>query len=235
MATARTAQNLIDAALRSIGVLGSGESPTTQEGADGLLALQDLIGAWSTEGLVIPYINERQELTLTGGQTAYTIGTGGDFSTTRPIQILGAAGKGDGDVEYVYTLIDADTYRRYKLKSTGSQPYALWYNPVYPLGEIKIYPSPTGADTLYLDSLDPITEPTAVGTSVSLPEGYNRALRFNLALELASEYGRSATPLLVKNAADSKRAVKALNAAHRVETVKLEMLRLVRRFHINEG
>ena len=228
MAQTRTAQTIVDQALRSIGAIATGETPSSNERSDGLAALQDLIASWGAEGIVIPYLNERQELTLTADTSAYTIGSGGDFNTTRPIQIVGATGKGGSNLEHTYRIIDATRYRKTGLKSTGGDPYWLWYNPVFPLGEIKIYPTPSSAYTLYLDSLDPITEPSALATNVQLPEGYNRALRFNLAIDLSAEYEvpDSILTRVMHLASQSKSVIVSRNAASRVEVVYPEIDRI---------
>ena len=54
-------------------------------------------------------------------------------------------------------------------------------------------------------------EPLTLNSEVQLPAGFDRALRYALALELAPEYGRTLDALTVKAAGDSLAAIKRAN------------------------
>jgi len=186
---------------------------------------------------MVYYVEEAETFSLTGGTAAYTMGSGGDFDTVRPVKILGAYVR-SGNTDYPLDIVDAARYREITQKSWGGTPAQLWYNPVYPLGEIKLYPTPTG-DSIYLDSMKPLSEPAALATSTSFPEGYNRMLRFNLAIDLAPEYGIPISPALAILAEQSKDAIRKLNASLQVEETKLDILKLTSgyrtRFNIEAG
>ena len=93
-----TAQELIKAALRAVGAIPTGETPTASELADGLEALQIMLRSWAAEGLLI-YAYTEDTHTLTAGDGEYSIGSGGDIDTTRPERIESAYIK-SGNVDY---------------------------------------------------------------------------------------------------------------------------------------
>ena len=68
-------------------------------------------------------------------------------------------------------------------------------------------------NTLVLDSWKPLSTLAALTTSLSLPPGYERALRYALALELAPEYGRQVSEIVMAAAVESKAAIKRMNIA----------------------
>ena len=76
-----TAQELIKAAMRLINATADGETPTASEMADGLEALKIMLRSWSSDNLMIYFI-EQETLTLTGA-SSYTIGSGGDCPACR--------------------------------------------------------------------------------------------------------------------------------------------------------
>src|SRR5512147_587089 len=87
MATARTSNDLIDAALRLLGVLGTTETAPAADTTLGLEALQDLLAEWSGDGLMVPSVTV-STFGLVNGQVAYRVGEG---SMTLGTTLSGAA------------------------------------------------------------------------------------------------------------------------------------------------
>ena len=189
-----TAQNLIDAALRTLGVLASGESPSSEESNDGLVALNGLIESWSAQALPI-YENTRETVTMTGG-SPYTLGT-------RPQKINGAQYT-YGGVETRFEVVTAEQW------SDPHRINVLYWDGGLSTSKFYVRPDPS-AGSLVLDELRALSTLASLATSTSLPDGYERALRFNLALDLAGEYGAPITQELIGLANDSKTAIQGLN------------------------
>jgi len=226
-----TAQQLINAALRKVGVIAGAQSATTTQENNALEALQMLLRSWSAERIMVYYIVEGESFALTAGTSRYTIGSGGDFDTVRPVKILGAYIA--SGVDYVLAIIDRAKYRSIGVKTLGDVPSWLWYNPVYPLGEIYLYP--TGSGTIYLASQKPLTEPSTIVSSVQFPPEYDRAITFNLAVDLASDYDKTVTRTLATLAVDSKNKITDLYASLQVEEADVEILGLNRAYSIESG
>ena len=86
---ANSVLNIVNRALRLIGVSQTGEAAGSEEAADAFLALNMLTSEWNNESLMLfGFMNELFPLTATTG--VYTIGPGGDIDTARPQQITRA-------------------------------------------------------------------------------------------------------------------------------------------------
>jgi hypothetical protein len=173
-----------------------------------LAALNRMISSWSLEGLVIHAVTAETPLALTPGDATVSMGTAGDIAT-RPISIESAAIR-DGSTDYPIGLITADEYAALSDKSVQGMPRALYDDGGYPLRTLTLYPVPSAAHSLVLYTKRALTALTLDGT-VSLPPGYERAIIYNGAVEIAPEYGRAASAEVVSIASEAKRVIKAAN------------------------
>lgn len=213
-----TAQTLIKAAYRLIGMYDPGETPTADEMANGYEALKFMLRNWSANNLRI-YYTKQETLTMTGA-TYYTIGSGGDLNTTRPASIRGAW-TADGAVG----VISEDRYRQVRMDAAaGSEVCQIWYSPEYPLG--KIYPWPLGGTTLYLDTQIPLTDPATLTTDVAFPPEYDEAIKYGLAVRLAPEFGMDASQTVQAMAAMAIGSIENRNFAEQMDTVRPELIKL---------
>ncbi len=211
-----TAQTLIKAALRAINAIASGETPTAAEMADGLEALKIMLRSWSSENIMV-YSISQDTLTMTGA-SSYTIGSGGDANTTWPVEIKGAV----VDTIYDLRIIGEARYRSLKRGELGSTAQYLYYNPAYPLG--VLYPYPVGGSSMVIDSLKALTDPATLTASVAFPTSYDAAIKWNLALELAPEFGREPSPFIAQRAYLAKRTIESKNAANQINAVDLSAI-----------
>lgn len=198
-----TALQIITRALQKNGVLVGSEVPSSDMTDDGLAALNDLLDSWSNDSLMI-YTRTSEQFSLTAGVGTYSIGTGQTFNTTRPINLIDAcftrfAPQYD---EPVYLVTD-ELYNNIADKTTRGRPRQLNYSNSYPNGEIKLFPVPDQNYTLFLESEKALTNWTLY-QDVALPQGWNRALIYNLAIELAPDYGQPLTDVMVKVANEAK-------------------------------
>lgn len=203
-----TVRDLIESSLRLIGAIATGETPSAAEESEALLALNGLLEAWSTQGLMI-YQSPRLVFPLVGGQQMYTMGVGGNFNTARPMQILNASilqNTADPANEVPIRILETtDEWAEIPLKNTNSsfptKLYVEWDNP---LAKLYVWPIPFEASSLVLYTHQPFTAFPDAATTVALPPGYARSLRYNLALELAPEYGKEPSALVLRTAEDTK-------------------------------
>lgn len=211
-----TALDLISSSLRLLGVLATGENASASEAKDGLVSLNDLIDSWSTQNLLIP--NKVSEtFPLVVGQKTYTMGAGGNFNTSRPQRIENALIQFTGNnpvLDMPMKLLNQDEYSSILLKTQESTfPMYLYSDNAYPLTNISVWPVPDAANNIVLYSWKPLASLAALTTSPSLPPGYGRALRYNLAVELAPEYGKQIPPSVEAIAMESKAEIKRMNFA----------------------
>lgn len=227
-----TVQELIKAALRSIGAIATGETPTDAEMTEGLEALQIMLRQWSAKRRMI-YYTDIVTHSLTAGTTSYTIGSGADIATTRPTRITAAYVR-SGNVDYPIKIIDSTEYAAVSVKDQGGDnPAYIWYNPTYTTGTIYLWPP--GGGEMYMHCLFPLSDPSTLTTSVTFPPEYDAAIKFNLALHLAPEYGREPSMLVFKHAEDALLDIVNINASLAIQRAGLELIGLTRRWNIDVG
>jgi hypothetical protein len=215
--TGQTANDLIRRALLMIGVLGSGEVPTGDESNDALLTLQDMLDAWNSEGLMI-FTTQITDFPISGAKQIYTLGAGGDFDIDRPAVIdrcsIILLSNPAQPLEYpipVYTT--QDWQEKVPIKnSPGNIPLLVYDDGGFPLRTLTFWPFATDNTKFRLYSWQQLTQFADLVTAHAFPPGYSEAIRYNLAVRLAPEFGMSVTPELVALALQSLAAVKSSNA-----------------------
>lgn len=198
-----TALGLITSAMRKVGALTKNESPDSDEAADGLEMLNDLLASWSTESIIVN-VRTEESFPLTSA-LAYTIGVGATFDTTPPVHIVSAYVR-SGSTDYPLDIITDAAYAQITQKDTAGIPDCLNYNNGFPTATIKFHPAPVAGYTLYLVSEKPLTS-FSLNDTVNLPPGWRRALIYNLAIEMAPEFDQPVKPSVEKVARQSKGAI----------------------------
>lgn len=153
-------------------------------------------------------------------QITYT--TPGNFAIPRPLRIPTAFTRittVGGGLDYPIDFEGGrDKYNAIGLKGVQAPwPIVGWYNPTFPLGNVYFYPNPSGAGQLHLFTDTILSDFSTLNQQINLPQGYARAIKKNLALELAPEYGKTASQLLVKQANESLNMIRALNQAPAIQ------------------
>ena len=205
-----TARDLISASLRKIGVLAKGETMLSEDANDGLISLNGLLSSWSVERLLVNSLTQ-ESFALTIGTASYTIGVGGVFNTIRPIKMIESFVR-DGQLDYPIMIQSQEFYDQIGYKTTRTIPAVMFVDYAYPLATIKLYPVPDKAYTLFLTAQKALTAFPTLDTVVSLPDGYERALMYNVAVEMCPEYGISAPIEIAGNAISSKAIIKRINS-----------------------
>ena len=206
-----TGQTIIERAMRLIGALDPEESASATELANGLIALNSMVESWQLDRLMI-YAYEDVSKVLTAGDGSYSIGPAGEMVASRPVKIM-AARILDGGIDLPLNVVNKDSFDGIPLKTTPGEPDTLYYQPSYPSGNILLYPTPGSAVTLKLSVYTQLQSFATLGTVVSLPPGYERAMSFNLAIDFAPEFQKSVSNEVAKIAGDSKSAIKRANNA----------------------
>jgi len=85
----------------------------------------------------------------------------------------------------------------------------------YPLRTIKVWPIPSAANGVELWLWQPLSN-FNLDDPIAFPPGYERALRFALAIELAPEFGKDLPPQVPIAARAAKAIIKRLNSSPQV-------------------
>lgn len=205
--------DFIAKALRKAGVVGINQIPPGYLLTDGLDTLNDMLDSWSLESLMVLFKTE-ETFSLVAQTREYTIGDGGDFDTVRPIRLINANLKRDSR-DYPLKVVERSNYNKIGRKQTSGRSFAITYQPEYPLGKIALFFTPdSSSDQLFLSTQKQLESFPSLTTKVNFAPGYNRAVKYNLAIELAGEFGRGATldPTIIAIAKVGKDNIKNVNS-----------------------
>lgn len=134
-------------------------------------------------------------ITMTALADALVVGSASIIRTSRPNRISAGFIR-NGSTDYPVGILTRDRYVEKPAKATAGRPRDLYYDKQYPSAIIWLFPVPDDADEdLFIECVQPFkhVSTTDYGETVNLPGEYLRALRWNLAFELAPEYGRDRT------------------------------------------
>ncbi len=232
-----TALDQIKASLRLIGQLAEGEEPTPQAAQDALSALNQMLDSWSTERLAV-FTTMDQVFNWTPDSDTKTLGPSGDFVGIRPILLDTATYYRDPEtnVSFGIRFINQDQYNGIAVKNTTSTyPQVAYVNMGYPDVTVTVYPKPTRLLEWHFVSVQPLTQAATLQTELYLPPGYLRAFKYNLACEIAAEFGVEPAPTVQRIAMTSKRDVKRINNPDDVLAMPYNIVATRQRFNIYAG
>lgn len=186
-----TVQDLFTQMFYDLGVLAQGQSIDSVDADSALYTLNGMLDAWNAEGLLTPY-QQTENFTLVPGQVSYTIGSGGNFDTTRPVDILYATIRDTIGNDFPMKIIGWQDYQAIRVKGMvqTNYPDRLTYQKAVPLGTITIWPVPTQAYSIYLTSWKQLGS-YALSDTLALEPGYQEAIYWNLGARMAYKYGKS--------------------------------------------
>lgn len=232
-----SAGDQINGALRLIGVLAEGENPSLETSQDALVALNQMIDSWNTERLSV-FSTQDQVLTWPASTRTRTLGPTGDLVGNRPIMVDDATYFRDSStgVSYGIKLINQQQYDGIAVKTvTSTYPQVMWVNMTYPDIELYIYPVPLRDLEFHFISVEELTQPATLNTTLAFPPGYLRAFRYNLACELAPEFGVEPSPTVQRIAMASKRTLKRINSPGDIMALPYSLTGTRQRFNVYAG
>jgi hypothetical protein len=232
-----SAGDLINSSLRLIGQLAEGETPSSETSTDALTALNQMLDSWSTERLAV-YSTQDQVFNWPPSTASRTIGPSGDFVGQRPIQIDDSTYFRDPStgVSYNLTFVNQLQYNSIAVKTvTSTYPQLLWVNDTYPDMTMTVFPVPTRTLEFHIVSVAPLAQPAMLSTPLTFPPGYLRCFRYNLACEMAAEFGIEPPPTVQRIAMASKRDLKRINNPGDLMMMPYGLISRRNRFNIYTG
>jgi hypothetical protein len=232
-----TAGDQINGALRLIGQLAEGETPSAATSQDSLTAMNQMLDSWSSERLSV-FSTQDQVFSWPPGLKSRTIGPTGDFVGNRPVLLDDATYFRDpaNNISFGIKIINQQQYDGIAVKTvTSTYPQVIWLNMDMPNMDMYIYPVPTKVLEWHFISVTELVEPATLATSLIIPPGYLRAFRFNLACEIAAEFGVEPPPSVQRIAMSSKRNIKRINNPDDVMSLPYSIVATRQRFNIFAG
>ena len=237
-----TAGEQINRALRLIGMLAEGETPSAATAQDSLMALNQMIDSWNTERLSV-FSTIDQIINWPVGSINETLGPTGSLvrlngTAQRPVLVDDSTyfkDPGTG-VSYGVKLINQQQYNGIAVKTvTSTFPQVMFVNMTYPDVDLFIYPRPTRLLEWHFISVEELTQPANLSTDILFPPGYLRAFTYNLACEIAPEFGVEPSPQVKRIAMYSKRNLKRINNPDDVMSMPYSLVATRQRFNVYAG
>ena len=231
-----TAGEQINRALRLLGILAEGETPSASMSNDALMAMNQMIDSWNTERLAV-FSTQDQVFTWPASLISRTLGPTGDFVGLRPILLDDATYfKAPNGVSYGIKMINQQQYNGIAVKTvTSTFPQVMWVNMTFPNIEMYVYPRPTQNLEWHFVSVEELDRPATLDTQLNFPPGYLRAFTYNLAMEFAPEFGVEPSPQVQRISMTSKRDLKRINNPDDVMALPYALVANRQRFNIYAG
>lgn len=185
--------DIIKSALRKLGVVAQGETPTADQISEASTALNTLVKAWQADGMPL-WALKTYSVTLTE-TTSFEIGVSKTVNTAKPLRIIRAWYRNTtSNVDIPLRIVTKDEYDRLGNKtSTGSTPSQIYYQPMLDSGFLYVYPKPdataTSSGTIYIIYQRPFEDFDISTDTPDFPQEWYDALIYGLACRLAPEYG----------------------------------------------
>jgi hypothetical protein len=232
-----TAGDQINGALRLIGQLAEGETPSAATSQDALTAMNQMIDSWSIERLAV-FSTQDQVFMWPPGAISRTLGPTGDFVGNRPVLLDDSTYFRDpaNNISFGIKILNQQQYNGIAVKTvTSTYPQVIWINMNYPDIEMYIYPVPTKVLEWHFVSVSELTQPATLATVLSFPPGYLRAFRYCLACEIAAEFGVEPSPQVSRIAMTSKRNLKRINNPDDIMSLPYSIVGTRQRYNIFAG
>jgi len=232
----------INRALRLLGVLAEGETSSASVMQDSLMAMNQMIDSWNTERLSV-FSTIDQIVNWPVGAINATLGPSGSLArlngtAVRPILVDDATYFRDAttNVSYGIKLINQQQYDGIAVKTvTSTYPQVMFVNMTYPDIDIYIYPKPTRLLEFHFISVEELSQPATLATTLAFPPGYLRAFTYNLAMEIAPEFGVEPSEQVKRIAMTSKRNLKRINNPDDVMAMPYSLVATRQRFNVYAG
>lgn len=175
-----TSDQLVNAALRKIAVVGDGQSPSATQLSNGTQALNAMLKTFQTKGMPLWAISD-MTVPLTATRV-YTL-------SPVPLKVIQAMIEDGSSSIELNPKTHTDFNRLGNLDSTG-QPNSYWYDTV---GTLHIWPTPDSVSiatkTVRLVYQRQTTDMVSSADTLDFPAYWQEAVIYGLAHRLSGEYG----------------------------------------------
>lgn len=195
-----TRDGIITRALRIVGAIGQGETPTSTAISEGAEALNDLVKEWEADGMPL-WCVRTYSFVPTAATNTYNIGVGQvspHINAVAPLKVIQAWNR-TSNLDTPILIITRHEYTMLGAKSTPGNPTQFFYNPpgeisgTENVGVLYMFPTPdanTVANcTFFFNGIRPYADFDASTDVPDFPQYWYNAIKWGLADQLAYEYG----------------------------------------------
>lgn len=186
-----TRDGIIAGALRLVGAIAQGETPTATQVTESAEALNLMIKAWEADGMPLWGLTE-YDLTMTAGVVKYRMGSGQTVNIPKPLRVI-QAWNTTNDIDTPMRILTKNEYNTLGNKVSQGIPIQCYYDPQLGYGDLYLFPVPsTTAASDYTVTIvyqRPFEDFVTSTDNPDFPQEWLEALKYGLAVRLAPEYG----------------------------------------------
>lgn len=199
MPSPTTALQIIEDSLGLTNAVGVDQTLTADETSDCLREFNNLLEIFNTRNLAV-YGAVNQTFNTVAAQATYTIGSGGNWNTVRPVRIDDPAYSViNSNTSYpCYSMTQAE-YNLITVKDQQQQfPDRYLYVNTFPLGRVTLWPVPSGIIPLTFSINTQLAAVSVAGATISFPPGYAMVFTYKLAPMLGPMFGKQASADVIR-------------------------------------
>lgn len=188
-----TAGDVINSALRTLGVLGATDIANSNDQTNCLQALNIIVKDWGKDAL---YLWKQKEISvpMVAGTASYQIGPTaagtGAVVTDRPLRVVDAFIRDANGNDTSLQVISKQEYNMLGMKTSQGIPNQIFYDSLLTNGVLWVYNVPSDSTrNIHLITQIPINDLSSVSDSFDITQEAYRAIKWVLADELSLEYG----------------------------------------------
>lgn len=185
-----TAYGIIDQAWHDAGKLQEGQRPNSQQLADSLLRLNDIINLWQIQGLKL-FLQQEVTIPLVVGQTLYVLGpTGPAVVMPKPSRILQGYILNTTNIRRPLVIISRDEWERLSQVTANNGTINSFFvdKQAYQIN-LNLWPPPDNVEVLntavFLTQIQ-AAGPVYITDETSFPQEWRMALRWGLADDIST-------------------------------------------------
>lgn len=180
---------IITEALRLVGGVATGETPSTYQISESADALNLMVLAWQADGMPL-WALKQYNFSLTDNTNSYEIGIGKTLNVPKPLKIIQAWRRTSSNIDIPLTTLTKNSYNLLSSKTSTGVPTQYYYDPQNLFGTIFIWPTPLSTtDSIYIVYQRPFEDFNASTDTPDFPQEWHEALIYGLAVRLAPKYG----------------------------------------------
>jgi len=182
------ALTIIKGALRLVGAISQGETPTTDQTSEAMEALNMMTKSLASKGLLI-WVVDNVAITTVSGTATYNVGLGQTVNVPKPLKVTQAFYTRN-NVDVPVRIVTREEYESLGNKTSQGTPSLLYYEPLRDYGVVHMFPVPDStAPVVTIIGQHHIQDFNVSTNSPDFPQEWFEALKYGLASRLAGEYG----------------------------------------------
>jgi hypothetical protein len=186
--TFSAAERIITYAYRDAGIIGRTANPTSDQLADGLNRLNDLINLWQTQGIKL-WLLADTSVTLVVGQKKYALAPSGDVVMTKPLKVIQAYYLSAELVRRPLSVLAWEEWLRLSQTSTQGAVNSYFVDKQATHLDVSLWPTPdsqAATGTVQLLLQHQVQNFVGLRADMNFPMEWAIALRWGLADDLAT-------------------------------------------------